>query len=458
MRRPRLTATGAIGIAFAFVIAGCSSTTASTQAADAGGSSNSPSTSAESAGSTESDTPADGAGKTLTVWAMTGDLSTDTLNAINAQFEKETGAKVDVQTQQWEDINTKITTALATDTPPDVIDMGGGGVATYAASGGLVDLTADKTDLKQGQTWLGGLEEPATIDGKLYGVPSFAAARAVIYNKTMWSEAGVTAAPTTYAELQADLDKVKGANTAADFSAFYLPGQYWYAGIQWLWDAGAEIAAQDGGTWTAGFADENAIKALTAWKEFQNTYSSKASQTLNTRKPDQDQLLADGTTATILGNTADFANILKDNPKLTAADLGTFAMPGLSGKNQPALLAGSDWGIATKSTNQDLAKAWVKIAASPDIQSQWVFGHDAWIPNSVEASEAAIQSGKVPAGQEGLFTAAQISKATPASGNWAQLEEPGMEQFFQTVASGSKTVQQAAQDWDATVNTTLNGG
>lgn len=387
---------------------------------------------------------------------MTGDLSTDTLNAINAEFTKETGAKVNVETQQWNNINTKITTALATSTPPDVLDIGNTLVATYAASGGLADLTQYKSDLEQGQTWLGGLEQPGTVNGKLYGIPSFAAARAVVYNKSIWSKAGITAPPTSHAELQSDLNKIKAANTGANFSAFYMPGQYWYAGMQWMWDAGGEIATENNGKWTAGFDSPDAVKGLTAWKEFENTYSTVASRTLNTRSPDQDQIFADGTTATILGNTADLANIVKDNPKLKD-EVGTFAMPGLSGKNQPALLAGSDWGIAQKSANQDLARTWVKIAVSPTIETQWVFGHDAWIPNSVETSKAAVQSGKVPADQEGFFTAAQISKATPASGNWAQLEEPGMEQFFQSIASGSKTVQQAATDWSATVTKTLNG-
>ena len=52
-------------------------------------------------------TPA-GAGKTITVWAMAGDLSPNTLNAINAKFTKETGAKVDLQVQaSWEGITTK---------------------------------------------------------------------------------------------------------------------------------------------------------------------------------------------------------------------------------------------------------------------------------------------------------------------------------------------------------------
>lgn len=435
MRTSRIVAVGAVGVAAALALSAC-----------AGSSSGSPSSSGK----------LDGTGKTLTVWAMTGDLSDATIKAINDEFSKQTGAKVKVETQQWADIATKITTALASNTPPDVLDLGNTQVATFASSGGLADLTQYKDDLAQDQTWLGGLADPATIDGKLYAVPSFAGARAVLYNKTLWSAAGITAAPTTYDELKADLDKLKAKNTASDFSSFYLPGQYWYAGMQWIWDAGGDIATQNSGKWEAGFSSDASQKGLTEWKAFQNAYSSKASQTLNTDKPDQDQLFADGKAGAIIANGWEIGVVQKDNPKMTDQVLGSFPMPGVSGSNQPVNLGGSDWGIATKSKNQDLARAWVKIAASPDIQNTYVFGKDGWIPNSVEGSKAAVDGGTLSDLQKAFFTSAQNSKATPASGNWASLEDPGMKQFFQSVTSGSKSIADAAQAWDTTVNSTLN--
>ena len=60
----------------------------------------------------------------LTVWVMQGDQSEATIKAINDQFTKETGVEVNIQNQQWKDISTKITTALSTSTPPDVLDLG----------------------------------------------------------------------------------------------------------------------------------------------------------------------------------------------------------------------------------------------------------------------------------------------------------------------------------------------
>lgn len=439
MRRTTFTAAAA-ALTLALSLAACSSSGSS------GGGDDSPQTVAAAKGS----------GKTLTVWGMTGDYSDATLDAINTEFEKKTGAKVKVQTQQWDGITTKISTALATNTPPDVLDLGNTQVASFAGNGALLDLTSYQKDLQQGQTWLDGLSDPATLDGHLYAVPGFAGARAVVYNKQMWADAGITAAPTTYEELTADLDKVRAAHAGdADFSPFYMPGQYWYAGMQFVWDAGGEIATEKNGTWTPGFGDATAQQGLQDFKDFANAYSTGASANLDTSNPDMDQVFADGKTSAILATGGALDLIEKANPQLTEDKIGTFPFPGKSGKAQPVMLGGSDWGIAAKSKNSDLALEWVKIATSPDMQNKHVYGDNGWIPNSTEGIKAVDPS--LSEVDKAFFTAALTSKATPASARWADLEgDRSINNLFGSVVSGAKTPQQAAETFDGAAKTTLN--
>lgn len=434
----KLATFGAIGIVSALALSACSG---SAGAGNAG---------APSDGKVPE---VDGKGETLTVWVMDGDYTPDTLDEINKRFTEETGAEVNLQKQTWDGITTKVTTALATDTPPDVIDMGNTQIASYAANGGLLDLTAYKDDLAQGQTWLDGLVDPATIDGSLYGVPGFAGARAVIYNKKMWAEAGVTEVPTTYDELTAALDKVAAANAQTpDFSPFYLPGQYFYAGMQFVWDAGGDIATDKDGEWTSGFGSDEALAGLEAFKEFQNTYSTAASATLDTFEPNQGQIFADGKTSAILNTNT--GAILKINPDLEP-DLGSFPFPGLSGEAQPVMLGGSDWAVPVKSQNSDLALNWVKIAASPEIQKDFVFGVDGWIPNSTEGIEFAQET--LDDVKVSFFTAALRSKATPANANWTTIESnKDINNLFSSIASGSKSVDEAATAFDDAADKTLN--
>lgn len=433
----KMTAIGAMGIATALALSACSGSSGGNAAAPSDG----------------KVPEVDGAGEKITVWVMQNDYSAETLDAINAKFTELTGAEVSVQSQTWDGITTKITTALATDTPPDVLDVGNTQIASYAANGGLLDLTPYQDDIAQGQTWLDGLVDPATVDGSLYGVPGFAGARAVIYNKKMWADAGVTEAPKTYEELTAALDKVKAANAQTpDFSAFYIPGQYFYAGMQFVWDAGGDIAAQKDGEWASGFSSDEAQEGLEAFQTFQNTYSTSASATLDVFEPNQSQLFADGKTSAILNTNT--AAILKINPALEA-DLGTFPFPGISGDLQPVMLGGSDWAVPAKSQHADLALNWVKIAASPEIQRDYVVGVDKWIPNSVEGIEFAQES--LDELRSSFFTAALTSKATPANANWTTIESnKDINSLFSAVASGSKSIEDAAADYDAAADKTLN--
>ncbi|WP_329499890.1 extracellular solute-binding protein [Kitasatospora herbaricolor] len=396
-----------------------------------------------------------GEGKTLHVWVMDGDYSDQTLKAINDEFTQKSGAKVDVQVQSWDGIETKITTALATSSPPDILDLGNTQVASFAANGGLKDLTPYGEDLRQSQTWLAGLVAPATVDGRLYAVPGFAGARAVIYNKAMWAKAGVTAPPTTFDELTNDLKKVKAANPAPDFSPLYFPGQNWYAAMQFVWDAGGDLATQSGTKWNGSMGTDASLAGLADFKAFQNEFSAPASRTVDAIKPDQVQVFADGKASAIIATSGFLGRIQKANPGLTDADLGTFPLPGKSGKAQPVMLGGSDWGIAARSKNPDLALTWTKIAASPDVQSKWVVGKEGFIPNSAEGIKAAAAT--VPPLRKGFFDAALNSRATPASANWAQIEgSHDVDDLFAAVASGSKTPKEAAGDFDTAADKALN--
>ncbi|MCJ1701761.1 extracellular solute-binding protein [Rathayibacter festucae] len=407
---------------------------------------------------TTSDGGPDGAreeGRTLTVWSMDGDYSPETLAAVEERFTKATGAEVDVQVQTWEGIATKVSTALATDSPPDVLDIGNTQVAGYAANGGLLDLTEHRDELAQGQTWLDGLVDPATFDGHLFAVPGFAGARAVVYSKKLWAEAGVMTLPTSYQELTVALDKVKAAHTGTpDFSAFYLPGQYWYAGLQFVWDAGGRIATQDGDTWWSALSSRASRSGLEAFKEFQNAYSSASSATLNTLDPDQNQIFADGKTSAIL--TTGVAGVLKANPELSEDELGTFPMPGVDGGTQPVVLGGSNWAVAAKSRNADLARQWIAVATSPEVQRDFVHGVDGWIPNSREGIEAAQSD--LSEIERAFFTAALTSESVPANPNWAAIESNReIESLFSSIASGAKSVQEASEEFDAAADDTLNG-
>src|SRR5438105_5771129 len=129
---------------------------------------------------------------TLTVWLMNGSAPQSVIDGVNADFKaKHPNVTVNVEIQQWSDVTTKLDTAFAGSTPPDVMELGNTLVAKYAAAGALQDITSRKSGYENSSTWLQSLTDSCTLGGKLYCVPYYAGSRAVIYRTDQFTAAGV---------------------------------------------------------------------------------------------------------------------------------------------------------------------------------------------------------------------------------------------------------------------------
>src|SRR5690242_2617957 len=120
----------------------------------------------------------------LTVWLQVDAQSgwPDIVAAANQQFTKDhPGWTVDVQYQNWSDHLQKFDATLAGGNGPDVIEMGNTEMTKYMAAGAFADITSDKSKFPNSSSWLKGLKDSATYNGKLYGVPYYAGSRVVIY-------------------------------------------------------------------------------------------------------------------------------------------------------------------------------------------------------------------------------------------------------------------------------------
>ena len=104
--------------------------------------------------------------------------------------------------------------------------------------------------------------QPGTIDGKVYGLPIAASARAMFYNKEMLTKAGFPDGPATWDDVVAAAKKIK----AAGAYGFGMQGKdletdvYWYYA---LWSYGGDLIGKDG---KAAFAGPEGVKALTLYK------------------------------------------------------------------------------------------------------------------------------------------------------------------------------------------------
>ena len=131
-------------------------------------------------------------------------------------------------------------------------------------------------------------------------MPYYAGARVLIYRTDLFTAAGLKP-PTTYAELTADADKLKAKNGKdPNFSAFYMPGRYWYAAGAWVYGDGGKIADKDAnGKWAGTLESQQARGRSDSSGPIAEKYS-KGDPTKN--ENDQDAIFAPGHSALLYGN------------------------------------------------------------------------------------------------------------------------------------------------------------
>ncbi|MEW6868180.1 ABC transporter substrate-binding protein [Trueperella pyogenes] len=108
-------------------------------------------------------------------------------------FEKESGIKVKIEQQGWDDYWANLTTDFVSGTAPDVITNHVQYYPDLAGKGQLLDLN---TYLKDGDVdfskYTGELADLWVKDGARYGIPQDWDTIALVYNKKMTAEAGVS--------------------------------------------------------------------------------------------------------------------------------------------------------------------------------------------------------------------------------------------------------------------------
>jgi len=394
----------------------------------------------------------------ITVWLQVDAQSgwPDVVAAANKAFEaKHPGVKVNVQYQQWNTHLQKFDATLAGGNTPDVIEMGNTEMTKYMAAGAFADITADKSKIPNSSTWLKGLQQSATYDGKLMGVPYYAGSRVVIYNTDLFKKAGVKGTPKSLAELTQDGKRLMNANSGdKSFSAFYLAGKDWYSALGFVYDYGGQIATGSNGHWTGTLDSKRAIAGLNAWK---NTYLalSRASKTTDEANPFPTVPFSQGHAASFVGPGWQFGYALDPkagNPKLKPY-MGAFAMPShTKGKTMPAFLGGSDLAIPAASQNKDLAVDWISdFTATAQMKGIVKVGN---LPNTT--SLLNLVKGTPGAA---LASSAKVTWFVPTAKNWTNVESANvLQSMLSNILTNKQSVPDAAKSASSKITDILNQG
>ena len=281
------------------------------------------------------------------------------------------GLTIKVEAMQHEDMLTKLDAAFQANNAPDIyMERGGGELAAHVAAGLTKDLTESAAEEI---TKIGGSIAGWQHEGKTYGLPFSIGVVGFWYNKAMFADAGITAAPTTWDEMYQAIDKLKAAKIepiSVGAGSKWPAAHYWYyfgmrhCSQQVLADAVTALEFSDPCFIRAG----EDLQKLIAAKPFNSGFLATEAQ----GTPESASgLLANRKVAMELAGHWEPGVMqgLTEDEKGLGEDTGWFAFPAVTGGqgDQAAQLGGGDaWGVAADAP--DVAVSFVKHLLSDEIQ------------------------------------------------------------------------------------------
>jgi N,N'-diacetylchitobiose transport system substrate-binding protein len=386
----------------------------------------------------------------IRVWLNGTDTPDTARDWLKTTFEKDhPGSTLTIEQQEWEGLVEKLTTSLSSDSEtPDVVEVGNTQAPTFTSAGAFSDVSSELSGWG-GDDLLKGFVEGAQVDGKTYAVPYYAGSKYIFYRKDLFDAAGLSV-PTTMDEFVQDAIALKKANPdPANFSGFWFPGQDWRNGVAFVWNAGGDLAVEDGDGWKGDLSAPESIEGLTTAQTLMEQ-ASGAAKDGNEENPQTP--FCNGEVAMM--SAPGWVKGLIEDPDSGCpdmmADLGVFALPGTEGHPAPVLLGGSDIAISAKSKNQELAQDAVGLMLSDDYQKLLA---DAGLTPAKSSLASDLGDDEYA---QATIAAASDAKLTPAAPGWAEVEGSRvLEDLFVDIAKGGD-VTELAKAADEKITDQLN--
>jgi multiple sugar transport system substrate-binding protein len=172
------------------------------------------------------------------------------------------GIKIQFEVVPWDNLLQKLTTDISANANADLSIIGTRWLVDFVQQGIAEPLDSYMTPEIKGR-FIETFLTPSVMNGKTYGLPIAASARAMYYNKDLFSKAGIAEAPKTWAELEEDAKKISALGNGV--YGYGMQGKevetdvyFYYA----MWSFGGDIVKNG----KSGLDSKAAVDAATLYK------------------------------------------------------------------------------------------------------------------------------------------------------------------------------------------------
>jgi multiple sugar transport system substrate-binding protein len=278
------------------------------------------------------------------------------------QYTKQTGVTVDLQVIDWNSIDQQVSTMIQNNQPPDVLNLNS--FSSYAKDG-LLYSGEEALSPKTREDFLEAFARGGTYQGKLYGFPILASARAFFYNRDLLAKAGVAAPPRTWDEFVQAARRVQALGGGTIGYALPLgPEEAQAEWSIWMWN--------NGGDWKAGEAwainSEKNVQTLQFLAALANTHKVTQINPGKTNRTDGAfQLFKDGKVGMVMG----FSPLAAQLDAEGKVSYGVAQMP--TNVGTPVTLGVEDYLMAFKKKgNQEAVRQFLDLYYQPEQITRWI--------------------------------------------------------------------------------------
>jgi multiple sugar transport system substrate-binding protein len=287
----------------------------------------------------------------LTFWSRDSDsFLTDIVAAYNAS---QSNIKVTLTLVPQANFVSKLGSAVATHTGPDIIASDLVFAPYFASAGAFKDITDFYNSLPYKAQFDKAHVSQSTLNGKVYALPVTAEASVLYYNKTLFAAAHIAAPPTTYAEVLADANavtKLPGGKDKGYYFSGACAGCNIFTFAPYIWASGGDVLD------SSGKPTLNTPQVAAALKLYRDMWT--AGDIPASAKTDDGSFFsapfADGTVGMVTSGAFFTASLVKPAAGKPTVDFGVAPIPGQNGGSSS--FAGGDV-IAIGSSTKNLGAA-----------------------------------------------------------------------------------------------------
>ncbi|GIQ70093.1 ABC transporter substrate-binding protein [Xylanibacillus composti] len=354
---------------------------------------------------------------TVTWWVPNWDEAV--AKELIAKFEAANpGVKVEIVTMTWDTMENQIRVSLMSKEAPDVITELESRVKNLASQNLLMNLDGFYDEHLDKDDFIASALEINTYEGSIYGVPFRHDGSGVLYNKTMFEEAGLDPDhfPETWDEFVTAMELLtkdtNGDGTIDQYALAWPLGNQANAVtrfIQLLYSEGGDILNEDG-TRSALNSPEavEALEKLVA--TIKNGYAPTSTMELDNTT--LRGLFVNERIAAYIGGQFDIAPIQEENPNI---QLGTAVIPGPNGMGT-STVNGFSLIVPEQARQKEAAMELVKFIAEPE--------HMAELTATFPGTRSALEHEKFADPLLKPFAdQLEQGKSEPSYANWPAMEK-----------------------------------